>query len=123
MSNADGSPATLKAYSQTKHIQCSTRVGVPLIRSWPEVQQVVLLSAANTCKGAAEDPSTAVPLRQDGHFTPSFDAQSLQIHSSLPEQTLRRLLALDEQLSELSVSSASLEQAFLQLTQLQERCA
>ena len=120
---ADGSPAALKAYSQTKHIQCCTRVGVPLIRSWPEVQQVVLLSTASTCEDSAEDPSTAVPLTQDGHFTPSCVAQSLQIHSSLPEQTLRRLLALDEQLSELSVSSASLEQAFLQLTQLQERRA
>jgi ABC-2 type transport system ATP-binding protein len=49
--------------------------------------------------------------------------QQLQIQSLQPEQTLRRMLALDEQLSDLTISGVSLEQAFLQLTQHKEHCA
>jgi ABC-2 type transport system ATP-binding protein len=98
---ADGSPATLKAFSQTRQICCSTRLSQQLISSWPEVQVVV----------------------QPGIQQGNPAAQLLQIHSRQPEQTLRRLLALDEQLSDLTVSSVSLEQAFLHLTKNKEYSA
>jgi hypothetical protein len=55
---------------------------------------------------------------QQGNTSPQ-----LQIHSQQPEQTLRRLLALDEQLADLTVSGVSLEQAFLHLTQSKEHSA
>lgn len=102
---ADGSPATLKAFSQTRQISCSTRLSQQLISSWPEVQVVVQLIA----QLAAQQDNPA--------------AQLLQIHSSQPEQTLRRLLALDEQLTDLTVSSVSLEQAFIHLTNSKEHSA
>jgi ABC-2 type transport system ATP-binding protein len=93
---ADGSPAKLKAFGQTRQISCSTRLSQQLISSWPEVQFVT----------------------QHGNTS-----QQLQIHSRQPEQTLRRLLALDEQLADLTVSGVSLEQAFLHLTQSKEHSA
>ncbi len=109
---ADGSPAELKAFSQTRQLCCTTRVPVTLISSWPEVQNVL------------SGPLTAQLLTTPSD-TPqsSSTVQALQIHSSQPEHTLRRLFALDEQLSDLTVSSVTLEQAFLQLTQTKEHCA
>lgn len=98
---ADGSPATLKAFSQTRQICCCSRLSQQLISSWPEVQTVV--------QQLSQQDDTA--------------AQQLHIHSSQPEQTLRRLLALDDQLTDLTVSSVSLEQAFLHLTNSKEHTA
>jgi ABC-2 type transport system ATP-binding protein len=100
---ADGSPAALKALNQTRQLCCSTRLATSLIQSWPEVQQVVVLTTAEKTDAEA--------------------LQQLQIQSLQPEQTLRRMLALDEQLSDLTISGVSLEQAFLQLTQHKEHCA
>jgi ABC-2 type transport system ATP-binding protein len=101
---ADGSPAQLKTFHQTRQLCCSTRIPMTLISSWPEVQKVLSFAL-------------------DSQNVTQSDTQQLQIHSSQPEQTLRRLLALDEQLSDLTVSSISLEQAFLHLTQSQEQSA
>ncbi|MBU2180359.1 MAG: ABC transporter ATP-binding protein [Gammaproteobacteria bacterium] len=100
---ADGSPAALKALNQTRQLCCSTRLATSLIQSWPEVQQVVVFETAEKTDAEA--------------------LQQLQIQSLQPEQTLRRMLALDEQLSDLTVSGVSLEQAFLQLTQHKEHSA
>lgn len=122
---ADGSPAALKALSQTKQIHCSTHIASALISSWPEVQQVLKVSAAMSSPGTGTDVETNTdPTPQPNNTIPCAELrQQLQIHSRQPEQTLRRLLALDEQLTDLTVSSVSLEQAFLQLTQLQEHSA
>jgi ABC-2 type transport system ATP-binding protein len=100
---ADGSPAALKALNQTRQLCCSTRLATSLIQSWPEVQQVVVFETAEKTDAEA--------------------LQQLQIQSLQPEQTLRRMLALDEQLSDLTISGVSLEQAFLQLTQHKEHSA
>lgn len=115
---ADGSPAALKACGQTKLIHCETQVALPLISQWPEVQQVLPLPPATSA-----DITGAEPSFQAGVEHPEPLRNRLQIHSTAVEQTLRRLLALDEQLSDLTVSSVSLEQAFLHLTRAQEQSA
>lgn len=114
---ADGSPAQLKAFSQTRQICCSTRLSATLIRSWPEVQKVLSMPSADHPTNPT-NPTNPSELQHNPMAVPQ-----LQIHSSQPEQTLRRLLALDEQLADLTVSGVSLEQAFLQLTQPQEHSA
>jgi len=106
---ADGSPAQLKAFGLTRQICCCTRLSQTLISSWPEVQRVAQLEGQPAAQ--LDTPKNAA------------SGQQLQIHSRQPEQTLRRLLALDEQLADLTVSGVSLEQAFLQLTQAQEHSA
>lgn len=117
---ADGSPTALKAFSNIRQIHCRTRIPSALILSWPEVQQVeqerpapLAQPFSDATAPTAIQPETSLAQKQT----------SLQIHSSQPEQTLRRLLALDDTLSDLTVQSVSLEQAFLQLTQSQERSA
>lgn len=121
---ADGSPAQLKAFQQTRQLCCSTRISATLISSWPEVQKVLsfALDTQNATRHTTQ-PLTAIPANPMDLPRNTTTMQQLQIHSSQPEQTLRRLLALDEQLSDLTVSSVSLEQAFLHLTTSKEHSA
>lgn len=115
---ADGSPAQLKAFSTTRQLSCSTRLSPTLISSWSEVQKVLSLPIP-----PQHGQQTEVSVNPPDLPPNTLAVQQLQIHSSQPEQTLRRLLALDEQLSDLTVSSVSLEQAFLHLTASKEHSA
>jgi ABC-2 type transport system ATP-binding protein len=45
------------------------------------------------------------------------DREAVELHTAEAEPVLRRLLALDENISGLEVSAAGLEEAFLALTQ------
>ena len=83
---AEGSPAEIKSRSAGKKIRCTTQLEVCAIRNLPEVLDV----------------------------RPDRDATI--IHTSQPENVLRQLFQLDLGISELEVSSAGLEEAFLALT-------
>ena len=70
-----------------KKIRCITRVPVALLRELPGVSEV------------------------------KEDREAIEIHAIEAEPVLRELLALDQTLSGLEVTSAGLEDAFLALTQ------
>lgn len=88
---ADTSPAALKAGLSQRHIRCRSSLSLAALHQLPGVSSV--------------QPAAG---------------QQVQISSSQVEACLRALLQQDPQLSDLTVSAASLEQAFLQLTRATE---
>ncbi len=85
---ADTSPTALKAGLSQRQIRCRSCLPLTALQQLPGV-------------------SAVLPLAD----------QQVQISSSQVEDCLRQLLQQDPQLGDLTVSAASLEQAFLQLTQ------
>lgn len=85
---ADTSPTALKAGLSQRQIRCRSSLPLTALQQLPGV-------------------SAVLPLAD----------QQVQISSSQVEDCLRQLLQQDPQLGDLTVSAASLEQAFLQLTQ------
>ena len=83
---AEGTPAEIKAKTAGRRIRCVSRLSPDLIRQIPGVIDVCL------------------------------DREALQIQATTPESVLRELLALDSELSQIEVTSAALEDAFLALT-------
>jgi ABC-2 type transport system ATP-binding protein len=83
---ADGTPADVKARAATKIVRCRTRIDESVIRQQAGVRVV----------------------RSAGGRT--------EIVTSVAEPVVRELLALDPSLSDLEVSGAGLEEAFLSLT-------
>ena len=88
---ADTSPTALKAGLSQRQIRCRSFLPLTALQQLPGV-------------------SAVLPLAD----------QQVQISSSQVEDCLRQLLQQDPQLGDLTVSAASLEQAFLQLTQSHE---
>lgn len=84
---AQGSPADIKAQTAGRKIRCVSRVPLEEVRAIAGV----------------------IEAKQD--------REAIEIHVSHPEPVLRELLARDLTLSDLEVSSAGLEEAFLALTQ------
>jgi len=84
---AQGSPADIKAQTAGRKIRCVSRVSLEEVR------------------------------RIAGVIEAKQDREAIEIHVSHPEPVLRELLARDLTLSDLEVSSAGLEEAFLALTQ------
>jgi ABC-2 type transport system ATP-binding protein len=83
---AEGSPSQIKSQTGGKQIRCSTRLSVPEVQS---IRGVVDVKA---------------------------EGDNLVIQASVAEPVLRELLNRDSELSELEVTSAGLEEAFLALT-------
>ena len=83
---AQGTPAEIKACTAGKRIRCMTQLPMEVVRKIPGAQEV------------------------------REDRGALLIHTAQPENVLRQLLQLDLELSEIEVTSAGLEEAFLQLT-------
>ena len=83
---AEGTPATIKAQTAGKRIRCITRLGI------------------NTLRGIR------------GVIEVKEDREAMELHTGEAEPVLRELLARDETLSGLEISSAGLEEAFLALT-------
>ncbi|MEN3160004.1 ABC transporter ATP-binding protein [Alkalimonas sp. NCh-2] len=84
---ANGSPFELKALMHYKVIQCSSALDDTTLRALPAV------------------------------LTLSRDNNTITLHSSHAEQTVKALLNQDSAVSQLEVRQVALEQAFLQLTQ------
>jgi len=84
---AAGTPDEIKAKTSGKRIRCSTGLSLAAVRRIPGVAEV------------------------------HEDRDALEIHTSRAEPVVRELLALDPTLSGLEVTSAGLEEAFLALTQ------
>jgi ABC-2 type transport system ATP-binding protein len=83
---AQGTPAEIKARTAGKKIRCLTGLSVEVLRGIPGVMDV------------------------------ERDREATVIHTSGPEEVLRRILQLDLNISESEVTSAGLEAAFLALT-------
>ncbi len=83
---AEGTPAQIKTQTAGRRIRCVSRLDADLLRRIPGVLEV------------------------------RCDREALEIHTSAPESVLRELLALDPGISQLEVTSAGLEDAFLALT-------
>lgn len=83
---AQGTPAEIKSRTAGKTIRCITELPVEVLREMPGVADVLR------------------------------DREAVIIHTSQPENVLRRLLQLDLEVSGIEVSSAGLEAAFLALT-------
>lgn len=83
---AQGTPSEIKARTAGKRIRCVTELPLEVVRKIPGVQDV------------------------------RDDRDALLIHTAQPENVLRQLLQLDLELSGIEVTSAGLEEAFLQLT-------
>ena len=83
---AEGTPAEIKAKTFGRRIRCVSRLSPDLIRQIPGVIDV------------------------------RIDREALQIQATAPESVLRELLALDSDISQIEVTSAGLEDAFLALT-------
>jgi ABC-2 type transport system ATP-binding protein len=90
---AEGTPAEIKSRTAGKKIRCVTQLEVSAVRNLPEVLDV------------------------------QRDRDATIIHTSQPEHVLRQLFQLDLEISELEVSSAGLEEAFLALTSDSEDAA
>jgi ABC-2 type transport system ATP-binding protein len=84
---AEGTPAEIKSQTSGKRIRCVTEVSLATVLQIPGV------SAAKQ------------------------DREALEIHAVEAEPVVRALLALDPKLSELEITTAGLEEAFLALTQ------
>jgi ABC-2 type transport system ATP-binding protein len=84
---AEGTPEEIKAKTSGKRIRCVTALSLAAVRSIPGVAEV------------------------------HEDRDALEIHTSRAEPVVRELLAQDPTLSGLEVTSAGLEEAFLALTQ------
>ncbi|MEP7326577.1 MAG: ABC transporter ATP-binding protein [Gemmatimonadota bacterium] len=87
---ARGTPAEIKSRAAARRVRCVTRLSVNEVRALPGVQDV----------------------RQDRN--------AIEIFSSSAEPLVRALLDRDTTLSELEVSNAGLEEAFLTLTRSSE---
>lgn len=109
---ADTTPAGLKMAHRGKQIVCRTQLTAELIASWPEVCQCEVIAPA---MAELEVPPPQLPT--------AALVRQICLHSTSAEQTLRRLLAADAEVADLTVSSVSLEQAFLTLTQTKEHAA
>ena len=83
---AEGTPAEIKSRTAGKKIRCITQLEIAAIQTLPHVLEV------------------------------QRDRDATIIHTSEPEHVLRQLFQLDLEISELEVSSAGLEEAFLALT-------
>jgi ABC-2 type transport system ATP-binding protein len=83
---AEGTPAEIKSETAGRRIRCVSRLSPDLVRQIPGVLDV----------------------RQD--------REGLEIHTAEAEPVLRELLGLDLGLSQIEVTSAGLEEAFLALT-------
>jgi ABC-2 type transport system ATP-binding protein len=83
---AEGTPAQIKARTAGKKIRCVTRLRAAVIKDTPEVLEV------------------------------NEDRDAMVIHTANAESVLRQLLALDQEISGIEVTSAGLEEAFLALT-------
>jgi ABC-2 type transport system ATP-binding protein len=84
---AEGTPDEIKAKTSGKRIRCITALSLAAVRRIPGVAEV------------------------------REDRDALEIHTSRAEPVIRELLAKDATLSGLEVTSAGLEEAFLALTQ------
>lgn len=84
---AEGTPATIKAQTAGKKIRCITNLSLGALRQIRGVTEV------------------------------KEDREAVEIQASVVEPVLRELLARDATLSDLEVTSAGLEEAFLALTQ------
>jgi len=84
---AEGTPATIKAQTSGKRIRVITKLDLNTLRQIPGVTEV------------------------------KEDREAVEIHTGAAEPILRELLARDETLSGVEVTSAGLEEAFLALTQ------
>jgi ABC-2 type transport system ATP-binding protein len=84
---AQGTPAEIKAQTSGKRIRCITRLSITNLRQIPGVTEV------------------------------KEDREAVEIHAREAEPVVRQLLARDETLSGLEITSAGLEEAFLALTQ------
>jgi len=83
---AQGTPEEIKSRTAGKTIRCATELPIEVLRDIPAVADV------------------------------QRDREAVIIHTSQPENVLRRLLQLDLEVSGIEVSSAGLEAAFLALT-------
>lgn len=83
---AQGTPAEIKAKTAGKRIRCITSLGLTALRQIPGVTEV------------------------------KEDREAVEIHAVEAESIVRELLTRDAGLSSLEVSSAGLEEAFLELT-------
>jgi ABC-2 type transport system ATP-binding protein len=84
---AAGTPDEIKAKTSGKRIRCITSLSLAVLRRIPGVAEV------------------------------HEDRDAMEIHTSQAEPVVRELLAQDAGLSNLEVTSAGLEEAFLALTQ------
>lgn len=84
---AEGTPATIKAQTAGKKIRCVTSLSVTVLRQMSGVTEV------------------------------HVDREAVEIHTGAAEPVVRELLMRDANLSDLEVTSAGLEEAFLALTQ------
>lgn len=83
---ANGTPAEIKARTAGKRIRCITQLPVDVVKKMRNVLEV------------------------------REDREAIVIHTARPEDVLRQLLQLDLEISGIEVTSAGLEEAFLQLT-------
>ena len=90
---ADGTPAEIKSQAAAQRIRCLSNLDPEVVAGWPQVRTV------------------------------RHDQTRLEILTSEPEAVVRRLLDLDPDLSELEVTGAGLEEAFLDLTRAAEPSA
>jgi ABC-2 type transport system ATP-binding protein len=84
---AEGTPAEIKARTAGKRVRCISSVDPETVRAMTGVVDV------------------------------KRDREALEIQTIAPEPVLRRLLAMDDNLTGLEVTAAGLEEAFLALTQ------
>jgi len=84
---AEGTPAEIKAKTAGKRIRCITSLSLNTVRQIPGVTEV------------------------------KEDREAVEIHAAEAEMVVRELLARDQQLSGLEITTAGLEEAFLALTQ------
>jgi ABC-type multidrug transport system ATPase subunit/peptidoglycan/LPS O-acetylase OafA/YrhL len=84
---ASGTVNDMRALISGRRITCATRTPVEQIQTWPDVDSVV------------------------------FERERLQITTNNAEAVVRRLLAEDENLSDLEVRRAGLSEAFTEITQ------
>jgi ABC-2 type transport system ATP-binding protein len=84
---AEGSPAEIKAKTAGKRIRCITSLSIGSLRQIQGVTEV------------------------------KEDREAVEIHAAEAEVVVRELLARDQQLSGLEITTAGLEEAFLALTQ------
>ena len=83
---AEGSPAEIKAQTAGKKIRCVTRLSVEEVQAMAGVLSVMQ------------------------------DRDAIEIRAAIAEPVVRELLGRDATLSEIEISSAGLEEAFLALT-------
>jgi ABC-2 type transport system ATP-binding protein len=84
---AQGTPAEIKAKTSGKRIRCITSLSIATLRDIPGVTDAI------------------------------EDREAVEIHAVEAEPVVRELLARDQKLSGLEITSAGLEEAFLALTQ------